>query len=182
MKTCNRCAENKPLTEFGRSKRDGVWPQCKSCRNVLAAEYRAAHPWKVVECNARYYAANVEKMLARNAKWAAANRDKVREKDAKWRAANPGIWRVYWNNRRAKLSGGQLSPDIAERLHKLQRGKCACGCKQPLGNDFHRDHIMPVALGGSNTDDNIQLLRKTCNLQKHAKHPIDFMQSKGFLL
>lgn len=35
---------------------------------------------------------------------------------------------------------------------------------------------------GSNTDDNIQLLCKTCNLSKGAKHPIDFMQSKGFLL
>jgi len=36
--------------------------------------------------------------------------------------------------------------------------------------------------GGSNTDDNMQLLRKLCNLQKHAKHPVDFMQERGFLL
>jgi len=53
---------------------------------------------------------------------------------------------------------------------------------QPLGDDFHMDHIMPIALGGSNTDDNMQLLRKECNLQKQAKHPIDFMQSRGLLL
>lgn len=35
---------------------------------------------------------------------------------------------------------------------------------------------------GTNTDDNIQLLRKLCNLQKSAKHPVDFMQQRGFLL
>jgi 5-methylcytosine-specific restriction endonuclease McrA len=44
------------------------------------------------------------------------------------------------------------------------------------------DHIIPLALGGANTDDNIQLLRATCNLQKHTKHPIDFMQQRGYLL
>jgi 5-methylcytosine-specific restriction endonuclease McrA len=44
------------------------------------------------------------------------------------------------------------------------------------------DHIIPLALGGTNTDDNIQLLRAKCNKQKGAKHPIDFMQQRGFLL
>jgi 5-methylcytosine-specific restriction endonuclease McrA len=52
----------------------------------------------------------------------------------------------------------------------------------PLGDNYHIDHIMPLALGGSNTDDNIQLLRQRCNNQKCAKHPVDFMQSRGFLL
>lgn len=55
-------------------------------------------------------------------------------------------------------------------------------CGLPLGDNYHIDHIMPLALGGSNTDDNIQLLRQRCNNQKCAKHPVDFMQSRGFLL
>ena len=46
----------------------------------------------------------------------------------------------------------------------------------------HLDHIMPLALGGSNTDDNIQLLRARCNLQKRAKHPVDFMRERGYLI
>jgi 5-methylcytosine-specific restriction endonuclease McrA len=87
-------------------------------------------------------------------------------------------------NRRARknASAGKLSFNLAEKLFKLQHGKCACGCKKHLGKDYHLDHIMPLALGGANTDNNIQLLRKQCNWQKHAKHPIDFMQSRGFLL
>lgn len=102
----------------------------------------------------------------------------------KWRADHPEAVRTIRQNRRARklAAGGTLSTDIAERLLKLQRGKCACGCDQPLGDDYHLDHRMPLALGGTNTDDNMQLLRKRCNLQKHAKHPVDFMQSRGFLL
>lgn len=57
-----------------------------------------------------------------------------------------------------------------------------CYCGKPLGDAYHLDHVMPLALGGSNTDDNMQLLRDRCNLQKHAKHPVDFMQERGFLL
>lgn len=74
-----------------------------------------------------------------------------------------------------------MSSGLAIRLYKLQRGKCAC-CGLPLGDDYHLDHIMPLALGGTNTDDNIQLLRAKCNMQKSAKHPVDFMQQRGFLL
>jgi len=64
----------------------------------------------------------------------------------------------------------------------LQRGKCACGCGKSLNNEFHMDHRMPIAKGGRHHDDNMQLLLPLCNMQKNAKDPIDFMQSRGFLL
>jgi hypothetical protein len=41
---------------------------------------------------------------------------------------------------------------------------------------------MPLAKGGTNTDNNMQLLKATCNQQKHAKDPVEFMQSRGFLI
>ena len=71
--------------------------------------------------------------------------------------------------------------DIVEKLLKLQKGKCPC-CSLPLGDDFHLDHKMPLALGGDHVDDNMQLLKARCNMQKRASNPIDFMQSRGFLL
>ena len=77
--------------------------------------------------------------------------------------------------------GGVLTLGLSLRLFQLQKGKCAC-CKKPLGSNYHMDHIMPLALGGTNTNDNIQLLRARCNLQKQAKHPVDFMQQRGYLL
>lgn len=33
-----------------------------------------------------------------------------------------------------------------------------------------------------NADENVQLLCSRCNLSKGAKHPVEFMQSQGYLL
>lgn len=101
----------------------------------------------------------------------------------KYYAENPEKFRVYKNNRRARIlnAGGMVSTGIAARLLVLQKGKCAC-CGRSLNKGYHLDHVMPLALGGENSDENIQLLTPRCNHQKHAKHPVDYMQSKGFLL
>lgn len=154
--------------------------RAKAC----VAKWNAENPEKAKAAHAKVYAANVDKIKAQVANWKSANPDKAKASAAKWKASNPESCRVYSHNRRARKrkNGGKLSSGISERLFKLQRGKCACGCGQSLGDDYHLDHIMPLALGGSNTDENIQLLTATCNMQKNAKHPIDFMQSRGFLL
>lgn len=110
------------------------------------------------------------------------NKDAIAKQVAKYSKANPESNRNRWHKRRALKANscGTLSKGLAKKLFTLQKGKCPC-CRKPLGNNYHMDHIMPLALGGENTDDNIQLLRSTCNLSKGAKHPVDFMQSRGFL-
>lgn len=164
-----------------------------------SAAYREANKEKIRAKKAADYAANAERIKARTASWQAANREKSNAQKAAWKAANPekvkaGASAYLQSNRdkhranqharraRKAASGGKLSIGLAEKLFKLQKGKCACGCKQPLGDAYHLDHIMPLALGGTNTDDNIQLLRAWCNVSKGAKHPVEFMQKKGFLL
>ncbi len=129
------------------------------------------------------YKADPEKFKAIAAKWREANPEKHREIVKKNRLANPETSRIHNANRRArkKAVGGKLSRGLARKLFALQKGVCPC-CKQPLGADAQLDHKMPLALGGTNTDDNMQLLRRRCNIQKGAKHPVDFMQSRGFLL
>jgi 5-methylcytosine-specific restriction endonuclease McrA len=61
-----------------------------------------------------------------------------------------------------------------------QRGKCA-NCHKKLTAP-QIDHVLPVSRGGSNTDDNVQLLCGFCNRRKHAKDPIAFAQEQGRLL
>lgn len=147
------------------------------------AEYYLANAEQIKAISAARYAANPKKCNEVNAAWRKANPELKKAIDAAWHKANPEAHRINGQNRRARKrkNGGTLSKGLAEKLFKLQKGKCPC-CKQSLGDDYHLDHIVPLALGGSNTDDNIQLLRLVCNLQKNAKHPIDFMQQKGFLL
>jgi 5-methylcytosine-specific restriction endonuclease McrA len=127
----------------------------------------------------RYVANHPEKVQAKGKKWRDANSEWL----SQYRKLNTGKIRIYAQNRRAKIraNGGALSFNITQKLFVLQRGLCPC-CKQPLGENYHLDHIMPVSRGGPNIDENMQLLRQSCNNQKHAKDPVTFMQSKGFLI
>ena len=147
------------------------------------AAYRAANPERIKASVAAWRAANPERKKATNDAWRAANSEKVKVNRDAWAKANPEALRIKNQNRRAlrKENGGQLSKGLAKKLFALQKGKCPC-CAQPLGDDYHLDHIMPLALGGANEDWNMQLLRSTCNQNKHAKHPVEFMQKRGFLL
>lgn len=124
-----------------------------------------------------------EKAKARYDAWNLANPGVAVARAAAWNAKHPEIRRELIQNRRAKIrsTGETLSKGIVEKLFKLQKGMCPC-CTMPLGDNYHLDHIVPLFLGGSNTDANVQLLRQRCNNQKNKKHPVDFMQSRGFLL
>ena len=113
-----------------------------------------------------------------------ANKESIKEKRAARISLNPEQSRRYYHNyvARKKANGGVISKGRSNELFILQKGKCACCHVKLDSSNTHMDHIMPIALEGKNNDMNIQLLCMSCNLQKHAKHPIDFMQSRGFLL
>ena len=129
------------------------------------------------------YTENSEAFILRSKTYRAENKDKVRDSQLKWHQKNPDARRTYHGNRRARLKNqtGKLSVGLAKSLFALQRGKCAC-CGKSLDDGYHLDHIMPLALGGENIDSNMQLLTQRCNNQKYSKHPVDFMQERGFLL
>lgn len=122
------------------------------------------------------------------AAWRAANKEHVKARmaanSARHHKENPDLSRIKAQNRRAQMreNGGKLSRGLAQKLLALQGGKCACCQISFTDISYELDHIIPIALGGTNSDENIQLLCQPCNRAKSAKHPVDFMQSKGFLL
>ncbi len=66
-------------------------------------------------------------------------------------------------DREAGLPTRHIPRDIRQRVWQKYRGACAnCGATQYL--EF--DHIVPVAKGGSNSEANVQLLCRKCNLKK----------------
>lgn len=152
--------------------------------------YRDANPEKIKRKAREWLKENRDKANYKSKKWAKANPDKVKAASKIWREANKVRVADYKRDsehaRRAKKNagGGRLSKGLFGKLFILQGGKCPV-CKTALSNIKPRspmDHVMPLALGGQNIDSNIQLLCRSCNSRKHAKHPVDFMQSQGFLI
>ena len=84
---------------------------------------------------------------------------------------------------RKKGAGGRYSTDQVKALLSKQRGRCAGhGCGVKLGSAFHRDHIIPLSLGGKNDIGNIQLLCRACNLDKSDKMPEVWAKQNGLLI
>lgn len=156
-----------------------------------ARRYRA-DPEKVKASNDRWRKANPEKAMAISrrvsARWRKANPEKIKASDARQRKANPEkhheLDRIASRLRRAQKRGSgctHTAADLSEIL-KAQGNRCAY-CRASLSKaKKHVDHIVPLALGGSNARANLQYLCQPCNQSKHAKHPIAYARSLGLLL
>lgn len=63
LKTCSRCNQEKPRSEFGPhpSARDGLRGQCKACRRAYSRQYYQDHREQALEKNRAYQEANKER-------------------------------------------------------------------------------------------------------------------------
>lgn len=124
-------------------------------------------------------------------------RKKHNETNAEWRASRPDYMSEWKTNNpekhkandlnylsRKKGAEGRHTGEDIERIYEEQSGRCVY-CNKKLGRKYQVDHIMPLARGGTNWPDNIQLLcRKTkgaCNQRKHARDPVEFARSLGLI-
>ena len=113
----------------------------------------------VAESTKRHYA----KKLQRNSAYRASNQDKVSAWKRKDRSINKA--RVHADNamRRTKLAG-KLTPEI-KQMYALRDFYRAMS----LGENFHVDHIVPIAKGGLHIAHNLQILEAKDNLRKGAE-------------
>ena len=151
-------------------------------RDRLKQRARENHARSAALISARRKANRV-KLNAQAAVWRAANRDHMRAVSRAWYSANKERLRPYKKAAKAmRRSAGNIDPAVISFLMRAQRGKCVV-CKTAIAErPYHLDHIKPLARGGTNQKTNLQLLCPPCNLAKSAKDPIDFMQSRGYLL
>lgn len=156
----------------------------KDAVSARMKEWRQKNKERIREYNAAYSRANAERISQRGMEYRKANREVIVARNREWFSNNRDKKHAYLANRRSakKFGGHKLSPDIAQKLLKLQGDRCVA-CKARLDEaGFHIDHIIPLSRGGTNEDKNVQLLCPPCNQAKAAKHPIDFMRQRGFLL
>lgn len=145
--------------------------------------------------NALWALRNPEKILESRARWlervgrTEEFRRSRRRSSAKWRMANldraKAVGRASDARRRARIarSNGSFTHSEVVALGERQRWRCAeQTCRVNIKGEFHCDHIVPLAKGGSNHIHNIQLLCPTCNRRKHAKDPLVWARQNGRLL
>lgn len=139
---------------------------------------------KVAASKARYYQENKERCLELSRRHRNANKDQYREMARKWREKNRDYVRLKNRMRKQKIKNaeGSHTVDDVKRILEMQKRKCAACYKKLEGENYHVDHIVPLALGGSNWARNLQILCPPCNMSKGAKAPEEFYTARGFLL
>ena len=189
MKTCTKCKIEKHFHEFSknRSKKDGLKSECKKCTSISVSLWKIENKERVKESARKYRENNRQKVRKATAEWNLKNIERVRMTTKAWAKMNPCKVSALSRNRRVRISsadGKHSATDIREIFEK-QQGFCAnCLCKlfKSGKQKFHVDHIMPLALGGSNWPANLQCLCPACNMKKHAKDPIEWAQENGRLI
>lgn len=188
-KTCRTCGESKPATaEFFEWAAVRLRGTCRSCRNAMrvagtdpeknrarARAWAAANPDKVkAQRSTEEYKA---KSRARATAWAKANPDKVAERSRTRRATDPA-YREYARQaqslRRAREAGARIGRIHWKALAEKYGRTChLCRLLIPEG-DLEWDHIIPLARGGSHTDDNLAPAHMRCNRAKSTMSAEDF--------
>lgn len=185
-KACNLCGEKKSPEEFYRNAgtKDGLGSCCKRCSIDKARRARLADPERARRHDRAYRARNLEKVRAkgrarywrdveasreRSRAWAAANRDYFKA----WRADHDACMKAHYKAKRAKrLQVLVGSIDVVA----IWDGRCGiCGLDLDPNLRFPDrlsksiDHIVPLARGGTHTQDNVQWAHLGCNSAKGAR-------------
>jgi 5-methylcytosine-specific restriction endonuclease McrA len=161
---------------------------------TLQADWYEKHAGELLEKRAAYYAAtcdlqaaqararrakNPEAHKARDAVYRAArDRDALNGYAAKWRQENPSKVAAVNSRRRAakKAASGTI---LAVEIEALMEGACCNYCLS--AERLERDHVVPLARGGSDTLANSQVLCRSCNASKNTKNHDEYMDYLGVI-
>ncbi len=166
-------------TDKARADRMTYYYLHQEQENTYAKMWKASHRDHIAlynqEYHAQYYLENADAIIERSKQYYAEHTDEVKARIAQWRKDNPDKTVVYSQNRRARINGsdGNWTADEWEWLFELLGRKCLdCGRTieelELLGIPMTKDHIVPLAIGGSNCIENLQPLCRQCNSTKHT--------------
>lgn len=191
-KTCSRCKQDKPLSAFSadRSKHDCLRSHCKACVASYRANYdathqelitatksiwRAEHKDRIAATNASWYANHREEQAAYRSSYRSNHREQIATRMSRWHKDNPNNKIAANQRRRARkiaVGGTHTATDI-QRQGEVQKWLC-WWCGEDCRDEYHVDHLIPLARGGHNGPGNIVIACPHCNLSKNNKTPDEF--------
>lgn len=181
---CRLCgaANTEYLSRYYREHKDDIRQQHhdyyvrhRSEHGERSRRYRAEHADAVREAKRRAYEENRERYARYARRWYAKNRARVIAAAAEWNRLHPQEKLALARRRRARQLGNGGSHTAADirAQYERQRGRCFY-CREKVGKAFHVDHVLPIALGGSDGPENLVVACPSCNRHKSAMHPMDW--------
>lgn len=155
-KKCTKCGEIKPLNEFYRNKasKDGYRSDCKDCCAARKKKWKENNRDKVLAEKRRYRERHKDKINARIREYRTENKEYVNELKRKAYEENrerylelQRIRKRRYKARKRSNGGSYTSDELDDCLHYFNY-RCAY-TGEPLGDDYHMDHVVPVSKGGS---------------------------------
>lgn len=181
----------------------GFRRQCKKCIRNVQREWERNNPDKIREKIARRDKAkdaartrrwrqnNPETVKEVTQRYRARNAEAVREQQRRWREDNPDYQREYYQRnlerkraysrvkrreyraRKRDAEGSHTVEDVRIILER-QQGRC-WWCQEPVGDEYHVDHRIPLARGGSDSAANLVISCPFCNQSKKDKMPHEWI-------
>lgn len=154
-----RMEQPEHVTEIGRRFR-------VSHSTQIATEAREARRARSAEENRARDAASNNRHKSERSEWNRQHRPTLRLAATKWRIAHPEVARQHHATRRARKR--RLFVEEIDPRTIWERDGGICGiCKGPADpDDWHLDHIMPLARGGEHRRENVQVSHPLCNWRK----------------
>lgn len=140
----------------------------------------AAQRWRSKESNrekSRLYARQWTKNNpGYQSDWYERNKNERRKSIRRWRENNPDKITIYKHRYRAKKQDNGHEPYDPKYIYDRDNWICRI-CNKPVDKELKYpnrmsksiDHIIPVSLGGADTEANVQLAHLTCNQRKNNK-------------
>lgn len=160
MKTCPKCKQEKPLTEFyKRSDRDTYHSWCKQCKHKSGADWNARNKQKHSELNHKWYEENKRHHLEKSKQWYEQNRHRKLEttnaREKRCVLATP-----TWADR-------ELIKELYALAQKLT---------EQTGVPHEVDHVIPLQgneVSGLHVPDNLQVITRDENRRKANKYEVN---------
>jgi 5-methylcytosine-specific restriction endonuclease McrA len=197
-KTCTKCRESKPLTDFNKQAKspDGHHYYCRECQRATRPRYdpskarpqvgrdasgwRAANKDRIRTYKAAYRSENRDKVKAYEGRYYSKNAERLRADGAErakiWRESNPDKAKIKDDRRRAmKLEAFVEDVDLSVviGIHGAVCIVCAAdidlSLMHPHPMSKSLEHVIPLARGGGHSYDNCAPSHLRCNISKGVK-------------
>jgi hypothetical protein len=191
-----REANREARVEHDRRRHAMAWRErpanrCKHCDALLywVLSYCGTPPRTCSECKQRYYEAkrdaererkqrwreaNPDAERERQRRWREANREALRERARRWRAEKPHVYRDNVARYRARKRSAYVASVYRVEIYERDHGRCqlaitCTGRKKLHPDEWHLDHIIPLAEGGTHEPANVHVACAACNLAKGTR-------------